>query len=117
MNRMSRTRIEDLGEHGAGQRLQQLVGDAERERRHERAPQIADAAEHHDHEAVDDVALAEVRRDVVDLRERDARDTGDAAAEAERQGIDAAGANAHRAGHAAVLRHGAHLQAERRQPS
>ena len=63
----------------------------------QRAPEIADAAEHHDHEAVDDVALAEIGRDVVDLRQRHAGDAGDAGPEREGHGIDPAGADAHRA--------------------
>ena len=79
-----------------------------------RAPQIADAAEHHDHEAVDDVALAEVRADIVDLREGHAGDAGDARAQPEGHGIDPAGADAHGRGHAPVLGDRAHLQAERR---
>ena len=75
----------------------------------QRAPEIADAAEHHDHEAVDDVALAEIGADVVDLRQRHAGDAGDAGAEPEGQRVDPAGADAHRGRHAPVLRHRAHL--------
>src|SRR3974390_1268877 len=66
----------DLAEHGACVRLEELVGDAERERADQSAPQIADAAEHDDHERVDDVTLAEVWTDIVDLRQRYARDAG-----------------------------------------
>src|SRR3954451_667386 len=58
----------DLAEHGTRDRLQKFIGDAERERADQGAPEIADAAEHHDHEGVDDVALAEIGADVVDLR-------------------------------------------------
>ena len=63
-----RDQHEDLGEHGAGTGFQHLV-DARRgpKRADQRAGQGADAAEHHHHEAVDDVAGAEVGRDVVDL--------------------------------------------------
>ena len=81
---MMSTSSEDLAEHRAGIGLEELVGDAERQRADQRAPQIADAAEHHDHEAVDDVALAEVGRDVVDLRQRHAGNAGDAGAERRR---------------------------------
>ena len=88
MNRMIATSSDDLAEHGAGIGLEQLVGDAERHGADERAPEIADAAEHHHHEAVDDVALAEIRADIVDLRQRDAGDAGDARAEPEGQRID-----------------------------
>src|SRR4051812_16130222 len=49
---------DDLAEHGAGIRLEELVQDAERQRADQRAPKIADAAEHHHHETVDDVALS-----------------------------------------------------------
>src|SRR5690606_370508 len=63
---------QDLGDHGAGIGLEELVGDADREGADQRAPEIADAAEDHDHEAVDDVVLPKVRRDVVDLAQRHA---------------------------------------------
>ena len=82
------------------------------QRADEGPPQIADAAEDDDHEAVDDVGLAQVGADVVDLAQRHAGDAGDAGAEAEGQRVDAAGADAHRRGHPPVLRHRAHLQAE-----
>ena len=78
----------------------------------QRAPEIADAAEHHDQEAVDDVALAEIGADVIDLRQRDAGDAGDAGAEPEGQRVDPRGADAHRRRHRAVLRDRPHLEAE-----
>ena len=84
MKRMMKHEDDDLAEHRAGIGLEELVGDAERQRADQRAPEIADAAEHHDHEAVDDVALAEIGRDVVDLAERHAGDAGDARAERRR---------------------------------
>src|ERR1700694_5105712 len=49
---------QDLAQHGAGIGFEELVDDAERRRAQKRAEQIADAAEHHDHEGVDDIALA-----------------------------------------------------------
>ena len=104
----------DLALDRADQRLEQLVGEADHQRAKRRAPQVADAAEHDDHEAVDDVALAEIGRDVVDLRKRDPGDPGNAGAEPEGQHVDPRGRDAHRRRHAAVLRHRAHLQAERR---
>ena len=67
MNRMMKTSSTILPSTAPISRLEDLVGDAEHQRAERRAPEIADAAEHHDHEAVDDVALAEVGRDVVDL--------------------------------------------------
>ena len=112
---MMSTRIAILPSTAPAIGLEELVGDAEREGADQRAPEIADAAEHHDHEAVDDVALAEVGADVVDLRQRDAGDAGDAGAEPEGQRIDARGADAHRGRHRAVLRHRAHLEAEPRE--
>ena len=78
MNRMIMTRSGDLALNGADHRLEDLVGDADHQRPERGSPKVADAAEHHDHEAVDDVALAEVRRDVVDLGKRDAGNSGDA---------------------------------------
>ena len=105
---------DDLAEHRAGHRFEELVDDPQGQRRDQRAPQIADAAEHHDHETVDDVALAEIGADIVDLAQRHACHAGDARAQSERHRIDPGGADAHRRRHAPVLRHRAHLQAERR---
>ncbi len=90
------------------------MSDAEREGADQRAPQVADAAEDHDHEAVDDVALAEIGRDVVDLAERHAGHAGNAGAEREGERIDPGRADAHGRRHAAVLGDGAHLQAQAR---
>ena len=66
------------------------------ERRVDGAGELADAAQHDDHERVDDVALAEVGADVADLRQRAAGEPGDAGAEAERQHVDARRAHAER---------------------
>ena len=74
---------DDLAQHRARDRLEQLVDHAQAQRRRDRAGELADAAEHHDHERVDDVALPELRADVAELRERDAAQTRDARAEAE----------------------------------
>ena len=115
MNRMMKHQDGDLAEHRAGKRLEEFVGDAERERADQRAPQIADAAEHHDHERVDDVALPEIGRDVVDLRQCHAGDAGDAGAEPEGERVDARGADAHGRRHCAVLRDRAHFEAEPRE--
>ena len=56
---------QDLGQHRAGERFQELVDDAQTEAADEGPPEIADAAEDHHHEAVDNVGLAQVGRDVV----------------------------------------------------
>jgi hypothetical protein len=58
---------EDLAENGARVGFEEFVDDPECHGSDERAPQVSDTAEHDDHEAVDDVALSQVRRDVVDL--------------------------------------------------
>ena len=100
MNRMMNTRIAILAQHRAGKGLKEFIGDAERERADQRAPQVSDAAEHHDHERVDDVALPQVGRDVVDLRERNAGQAGNAGAEAEGERVDARGADADGGSHA-----------------
>src|SRR5215831_11269708 len=93
-----RDQHQDLAEHRARIGLEEHVDDAEQEGADHGAPQIADAAEHHDHERVDDIALAEVRADVVELAQRDPGHAGDAGAEAEGQRIDPAGADPHRGG-------------------
>ena len=64
----------DLAQHGAGIGLEEFIGDAERESADQGAPEISDAAEHHDHETIDDIALAEIGADIVDLRQRHAGD-------------------------------------------
>ncbi len=51
MNKMMKTRMAILPSTAPAKGFEELVGDAERERAHQRAPQIADTAEHHDHEA------------------------------------------------------------------
>src|SRR5512138_1097442 len=58
----------DLREHCALPGFEKLVDDAEPERRVNGAGQLTDAAQHDDHERVDDVALAEIGSDVADLR-------------------------------------------------
>ena len=92
-----------------------LLSEAEPERRVHRAGELADAAEHDDHERVDDVALAEVGADVADLRQRAAGESGDARAERRRRACRRApvGTPTH-AGHRAVLRDAADEQAEPR---
>src|SRR3990167_3845627 len=57
----------DLAEYGTDLRFENLVGDAQAKGRHHAAGELADAAEHHHQERVDDIALAEVRADVADL--------------------------------------------------
>ena len=79
------------------------------------AGELADAAQHDDHERVDDVALAEVGADVADLRQRAAGEAGDAGAQAEGQRVDARRAARRRSSAMrAVLRDAAHEQAEAR---
>ena len=75
---MMKTSTSDLGEHRALPGFEELVDDAEPERRVHGARELTDAAEHDDHERVDDVALAEVGTDVADLRQRAAGEPGDA---------------------------------------
>ena len=84
MKRMMKTRIRILPSTAPATGLEELVRDAEREGRRERPPEVPRAAEHHHEERVDDVALPEVRRDVVDLAERHAREPGDPRARARR---------------------------------
>src|SRR5208282_4259059 len=50
----------DFAEDRTRKRLEELVGDAEAHRTHERAHEAANAAEHHDEEAVDDIDRAEI---------------------------------------------------------
>src|SRR5262249_4959676 len=65
-------------------------------------------------ERVDDVALAEVRTDVADLRQSAPREPRDPRPEAERVGVDASGWHAERACHRAVLRDATDEEAEPR---
>jgi hypothetical protein len=75
-NRISPTSSRILASTAPG-RLQQLVRHAQGEGGHQRAPEVADAAEDHDEEGVDDVGLAEVRADVGQLRQGHTGDAGD----------------------------------------
>ena len=84
----------DLGEHRAGPRLEELVDDAEPERRDDGTRKLADAAEHDDHERVDDIALPEVGSDIADLRQCASGETGESRAESEGKHVDARGAHA-----------------------
>src|SRR4051794_23451034 len=84
---------QDLAEHGAGIGFQELVEDAERHGAGQYAPQAADPTEHHDHEAVHDVALPQVGADIADLAERHAGDTGDAGPKPEGHRVDPTGAD------------------------
>src|SRR5690606_13739642 len=61
--------------------FEELVGDAQRHGADKRAPEIADPAEHHHHEAVDDVGLAQIGRHIVDLAQRHPAHAGNARAE------------------------------------
>ena len=80
---------DDLGDHRAGPAFQQLAEDAEAEGGPDCAGELPDAADHHDHERIDDIALAHVRPDVGNLRQRHAAQPGDAGAEREGHGVDA----------------------------
>ena len=71
---------EDLAQHGADLRFENLVGNAEAEGRKDTAGQLTNTAEHHHQEGVDDVALAEVGADVADLAQGHAAQAGDARA-------------------------------------
>src|SRR5207302_3793776 len=104
----------DFRQYRALPRLEELVDDAKPQRRVDGARQLSDAAQHDDHERVDDVTLAEIRTDVADLRQRATGETGNARAESEREHVDAHGRDAERARHAAVLRDGAHKQPQTR---
>ena len=103
---------EDLAEHGADLWFEDLVGDAQAEGRHDATGQLADAAEYHHQERVDDVALAEIRADVADLAERHATKAGDTRAEPEGHHVHTAGGHAAASGHVAVLGDGAHVEAQ-----
>ncbi len=61
-----------------------LADETQAEAADHRSRQLADAAQHHGHERIDDVALPEIRADVADLRERAAAESRNARAERER---------------------------------
>lgn len=94
---------QDLGQHRALEGLDKFVDDPEGHRGEQRPPQIANAAEHHDEKTVDDVVLAEIGANIVNLAQRDAGHTGDARTEAKGQRVDQRRADAHRRCHAPVL--------------
>ena len=94
--------------------LQRLIGHADADGRADRAHDVADAADHDSHEAIDDVVLAHGRADVADLRKERTGESGETAAKREREHVDALRANADARGHLAVLHDRANEQAERR---
>jgi hypothetical protein len=105
---------ENLRQHGPGPRLQQLVDDPHRHAADERAPEIADAAKNNHHERIDDVGLPQIRTDVGQLAQRDARHAGDARAQPERHRIHPLGADTHRLGHRPILRNGPDVETDAR---
>ena len=114
MKRISATSTRILPSTAPAYGSSSLFDDAERHAADERAPEVADAAEDHHHERVDDVGLPEVGPDVGELAERDARDAGDPGAQAEGHRVDPVAADADGARHRPVLRHGADLEPEPR---
>src|SRR5471032_2737442 len=104
----------DLREHRAPERLDRLADKPQSKAADYRSRQLPDAAQHHRHERIDDVALSEVRPDIADLRERATAQSRDACAEGKRIRIHACGFYTDARGHAAVLSHGAHEQAQTR---
>src|SRR5690348_9846409 len=78
-----------LREYRARPAFEHLVEHAEPETRIHGAGELSDAAEHHHHERVDDVRLAEIGADVADLRKRATRETRDARAHAECEHVHA----------------------------
>ena len=112
MKRMMNTSTTILPATAPARRLEQLVDDAQTERRRHRAGQPPDAAQDDDHERVDDVALSQLGPDVAELRERHAAEASDPRAEAEHQRVDPLGRDADAGGHRAILSDRPDLQAE-----
>src|SRR5476651_814598 len=101
----------DLREHRAPERFDRLADKPKSKATDHRSRQLADTAQHHRHERIDDVALPQIRPDIADLRERATAQSGDACAEGKRIRIHARGFYPDARGHAAVLRHGAYEEA------
>src|SRR5690606_32579268 len=59
----------DLGQYGASPAFEELVKNAQAQRGIHGASQLAHSAQHHDHERIHDVALAQIRPYVADLAE------------------------------------------------
>ena len=97
-----------LGELRVGPELDEGVEQAEREGGDDRAAQLAEPADDHDEERVDDVVGAERRPDRPDQGQRDAGDAGQARADEERELVDPAGVDAADRGELAVLHHRPH---------
>src|SRR5471032_3242210 len=100
----------DLREHRAPERFDRLADKPQSKAADHRSRQLPDAAQHHRHERIDDVALAEVRPDIADLRERATTQSRDACAEGKRIRIHACGFYTDARGHPAVLGDGAYEQ-------
>src|SRR5262245_19728847 len=59
---------QDLGGYRADVRLHELADHAQSERGIYRPGELSDTPEHHHHERIDDIGLAQLRADVADLR-------------------------------------------------
>src|ERR1700722_11464006 len=102
----------DLAQNRSGVGLEDLVDDAERHTADQCAPQITDTSEDHHHERVHDVGLPEVRTDIGELTQRNARHARDSGTQPECQSIHPVRAHPHGLGHGPVLRHRPHLEPE-----
>ena len=114
MKAMISTRMKILVSTAPMYGSEQLHRHTQAHRRVDRAGELPDAAQHHDHEGIDDVALPQVRTDVADLRKRNAGQPGDSRTQAEGEQVHAAGGNAHARRHRPVLRDRANEQSQAR---
>ena len=102
------------GAHQLGQQhLELVLQDLHDAGADERAPDVADAAEHRHEQVLDAHVQAERRRvdGALEVREQPARDAGEQRREDERRDLDAEGVDAHRLGHGRAALDGAHRPA------
>src|SRR6478752_6472381 len=79
---------DDLRHDGTGHRFQILAAKAQGQSPEDGATDVANAAQNHDQEGIDDIALPHFRADIGNLREDGSADSSDPGSEGKSHGID-----------------------------
>src|ERR1700730_13047000 len=77
----------DLGQDGSPEGLDDFADNSQAHRPYNSAGQLAYASQHDSHEGIDDIALAQIRTDVADLRQSASAKSGDPGAKSKRVAI------------------------------
>ena len=102
----------NFGQHRARPAFKKLVQNTQPHGRVDRTGQLPHAAQHHHHEGVHDVALAQVRSDIANLAQGAACQSRNAGAERKGIGVNARRVDTHARSDGPVLRHAAHKKTQ-----